>query len=202
MLGVEVDGDYSSLTGSLPTTFCPNGSCSTNSDWLGTVRGRVGYAFDRILLNTTAGGAYGNIQAIANGVSNSNSEFGWTAGAGIEAALARNWTVKVEYLYVDLANGSCTTACGAPPTQSVSLTESLVRAKLRPGSIMWNTSDRRFLSALSSCHLDIIGLRTRWHGAIEAVKPSSPVGKANADLARPIGQRLAPGSRDRRFRAC
>lgn len=121
MLGVEVDGDYSSLTGSLPTTFCPNGSCSTNSDWLGTVRGRVGYAFDRILLYATAGGAYGNIQAIANGVSNSNSEFGWTAGAGIEAALARNWTVKVEYLYVDLANGSCTTACGAPPTQSVSL---------------------------------------------------------------------------------
>jgi len=76
----------------------------------------VGYAFDRILLYVTGGGAYGNIEAIANGVSNNNTEFGWTAGAGIEAALAYNLTVKVEYLYVDLGNGSCTTACGSPPS--------------------------------------------------------------------------------------
>ncbi len=132
VVGLEVDGDYSTVAGNLPTSFCPNGSCSTKTEWLGTARGRVGYAFDRILLYVTGGGAYGNIEAIANGVSNNNTEFGWTAGAGIEAALAYNLTVKVEYLYVDLGNGSCTTACGSPPsaTQSVSLTESLVRAGL------------------------------------------------------------------------
>ncbi len=128
VVGLEVDGDYSTLAGNLPTSFCL--ACATKTEWLATARGRVGYAFDRILLYVTGGGAYGNIEAIANGVSNNNSEFGWTAGAGIEAALVQNLTVKVEYLYVDLGNGSCTTACGSPPSaaQSVSLTESLVRA--------------------------------------------------------------------------
>jgi outer membrane immunogenic protein len=128
VVGLEVDGDYSAVAGNLPTSFCL--ACATKTEWLGTARARVGYAFDRILLYVTGGGAYGNIEAIANGVSNNNSEFGWTGGAGIEAALAYNLTVKLEYLYVDLASGSCTTACGAPPsaTQSVSLTESLVRA--------------------------------------------------------------------------
>jgi outer membrane immunogenic protein len=128
VLGVEADDDYSWLGGSPPTTFCPNGSCWTRSDWLGTARGRLGYAFDRILLYATGGAAFGNVQAIANGVGNSSTEVGWTAGGGIEVAFAPNWTAKVEYLYVDLANESCTTACGSPPTQSVSLTENLVRA--------------------------------------------------------------------------
>jgi outer membrane immunogenic protein len=47
----------------------------------------------------------------------------------VEAAFAENWTARLEYLYVDLSKGSCSTACGAPPaaTQSVSFTESLVR---------------------------------------------------------------------------
>jgi outer membrane immunogenic protein len=135
VLGVEADGDYSSLQGNLPTAFCPSGSCWTRNDWLGTARGRVGYAFDRLLLYATGGGAFGNVQAIANGVTNSNTEFGWAAGAGIEVAIAQNWTTKVEYLYVDLANGSCTTACGSggsppSPSQSVSFTESLVRASI------------------------------------------------------------------------
>ena len=136
VFGVETDLDYAPVSGDGPSTFCPN--CQTQSTWLGTTRARAGYAADRVLFYGTAGAAYGNVEANANGVTNSSTEIGWTAGAGVEAAFADNWTARVEYLFVDLSHGSCATACGSPPnpTQSVSFTESLVRAgvdfKFRP----------------------------------------------------------------------
>ncbi len=126
--GLETDFDYAPTRGALPTTFCL--ACSTTTTWLGTTRGRVGYAVDRLLFYGTAGVAYGNVIANANGVSNASTEVGWTAGAGIEGAFAQNWTARIEYLYVDLSKGSCTTACGTgigSPAQSVSLKENLIR---------------------------------------------------------------------------
>jgi len=63
------------------------------------------------------------------------TEAGWTAGAGVEVALARNWSAKAEYLFVKLADGSCTTDCaiadasGTPviPNVAVKFSESIVR---------------------------------------------------------------------------
>jgi outer membrane immunogenic protein len=134
VFGVETDLDYAPIKGAGPGRFCI--SCQTAGSWLGTTRVRAGFAADRVLFYGTAGVAYGNVGASANGVSNSNTEIGWTAGAGMEAALSDNWTARLEYLYVDLSNGSCTTACGAPPIQSISFSESLVRVgvdfKFRP----------------------------------------------------------------------
>jgi outer membrane immunogenic protein len=127
VLGAETDLDFSTIKGTGPATFCAN--CQTTNNWLGTARARVGFALDRVLFYGTGGAAYGNIDASANGVLNSSTQIGWTAGAGIEGAFADNWTAKIEYLYADLGHGSCTTACGSPPfaTQSVSLKENLVR---------------------------------------------------------------------------
>ena len=66
-----------------------------NVDWFGTTRLRLGYASNRALFYVTGGIAYGS--------TNANSDpLGWTAGVGIEWAIARNWSAKVEYLYVDL----------------------------------------------------------------------------------------------------
>jgi outer membrane immunogenic protein len=46
----------------------------------------------------------------------------------VEVAFADNWTAKVEYLYANLGNGTCTTACGSPPLPiSIGLTDNLVR---------------------------------------------------------------------------
>ena len=113
------------------------GGCITANNWLATLRGRVGYAFDRYLVYGTAGTALGNIAASYSTHSTSNAvERGWTIGAGIEGSFARNWTAKVEYLFVDLANGSCTTDCAivnangpAPiPNIAVKFNESIVRA--------------------------------------------------------------------------
>jgi outer membrane immunogenic protein len=136
VFGVETDFDYAPFSGNGPSAFCAN--CSTATSWLGTTRVRAGYAADRILIYGTTGLAYGDIQANANSITNSSARMGWTAGAGIEDAFADNWTARIEYLFVSLQNGSCTTACGSPlaATQSVSLTENLIRAgvdyKFRP----------------------------------------------------------------------
>ncbi len=105
------------------------GGCQTANDWLATVRGRAGYAWDRILFYGTGGAAFGNIQAKLNGagVTTLSTQTGWTAGAGIEGAFAPNWTAKVEYLYVNLGTAACSAAvCGAPA--SIPLTENIVRA--------------------------------------------------------------------------
>jgi len=88
--------------------------------WFGTLRGRVGYAWDRLMLYATGGLAYGEVQMggtriVAGTVfglplssstllGHSQINAGWTVGAGVEAALIGNWTWKAEYLYVNLGS--------------------------------------------------------------------------------------------------
>ena len=72
----------------------------------GTVRGRLGFAWDRFLIYGTGGWAYAAQTEISLGfpffVSGSQELSGWTAGAGIEWAFAPNWSAKIEYLHLDL----------------------------------------------------------------------------------------------------
>lgn len=67
----------------------------SNSDlkYLGTVRGRLGYATGSLLPYVTGGLAVMNDDGSARA--------GWTLGAGLEYALTRNISIKGEYLYVD-----------------------------------------------------------------------------------------------------
>jgi len=118
-------------------------SCKTESNWLGTFRGRFGYAWDRVLFYGTAGGAGANLQTSLSGLPvQNNAEFGWTAGAGLEVAFADNWTVKFEYLFVDLVGtvscnhgNSCgydkaavsTTVGTVPANNAVNFNENIVR---------------------------------------------------------------------------
>jgi outer membrane immunogenic protein len=134
VLGAEGDFDYSSIDGKSTAPFCGALTCETKNTWLGTVRARIGYAMDRVLFYGTAGGAFGNIQAGVGGGFDSSTKVGWTAGAGVETALADNWTARIEYLYVDLENGSCNTALncgfdapGVPANDTVKFTTSLIR---------------------------------------------------------------------------
>jgi iron complex outermembrane recepter protein len=141
VLGVEGDGAWAdgSGFGTFAATGLCAGGCLTNNTWLGTVRGRAGYAFDRYLVYGTGGAAFGNVRAnFSNDPVSSANETGWTAGAGIEVALAPNWSAKAEYLLVDLSSGSCTAECaivdpnGPPliPNIAVKFNESIVRAGL------------------------------------------------------------------------
>ena len=80
-------------------TFAP---WKFSNPWFGTVRGRAGYAVSNVLFYGTAGLAFGELQGETFGLSESHTNAGWTAGLGVEVGLPLNWSVKVEYLYVDL----------------------------------------------------------------------------------------------------
>jgi outer membrane immunogenic protein len=71
--------------------------------WFGTLRGRVGYAFSNILLYATIGLAVGSGQVEIVGSTEHKTHFGWAAGAGMEVGLTPSWSMRVEYLFVDLA---------------------------------------------------------------------------------------------------
>ena len=98
---------------------------SRELDWLATVRGRVGFtATPDLLLYATGGLAVGQTK-IGNSFicptcvpaasteattvnTTTDTSAGWTVGAGLEWMFAPNWSVKAEYLYVDLGNHDST----------------------------------------------------------------------------------------------
>jgi outer membrane immunogenic protein len=127
--GVEGDFDWSGINGTSANALCSvTGNCQTGNTWLSTLRGRFGFAADRVLFYGTAGGVFGNEQLTANGTTVTHTQAGWTAGLGVEAALATNWTAKLEYLYANLGTGTCNTVCSVVGTPvAVGLTDNLVR---------------------------------------------------------------------------
>lgn len=87
------------------------GEAESKLQYLGTVRGRLGYAWDRALIYGHGGFAYGKSeQSISlNGTeifSGSQNRTGWTVGAGIEYKLTDHVSFGTEYAYVDLGNKS------------------------------------------------------------------------------------------------
>ena len=113
VVGIEGDISWSNIEGN---GACGGLACSINNDWLGTVRGRLGYNAGRFMPYVTGGAAFGTIDGRIAGNGNSDStELGWTIGGGIEAAIAGPWTAKIEYLYVDLGKGDAVGATGSRP---------------------------------------------------------------------------------------
>ena len=131
---VGIDGDFDGMGTDGTNSTCTPVKCETKNTWLGTVRGRVGYAVDRLLFYGTAGGAFGNIQANTSGTSFQHKvEPGWTAGAGLEVAFADNWTARAEYLFVDLENASFATVLspsGTASTTTVKFYDNVIRLGL------------------------------------------------------------------------
>jgi outer membrane immunogenic protein len=107
VVGVEGDVDASWIKGTTAAAPCTT-SCETSNSWIGTARGRIGYAFNRVMPYATAGAAFGDIKATPAGFGGvSDTNVGWTAGAGVEVALAGRWSAKAEYLYADLGDTNC-----------------------------------------------------------------------------------------------
>jgi outer membrane immunogenic protein len=125
VFGVEGDIDWSGISGSGNSVLCAG--CSTRNNWLSTIRGRVGYAFDRFLPYVTGGLALGNINATVPGLIGINQiNAGWTVGAGIEYGVTNNVSNKAEYLYVDLGSVNCGLNC-APASGNVSFYANVLR---------------------------------------------------------------------------
>lgn len=113
VLGAEGDLDWANVKGSTAAIGCTTANCSTENTWLGTVRGRVGYAFDRFMPYITGGVAFGGVNANqAPFTGGSSTQVGWAVGAGLEFAVINNITAKLEYLHYDLGSFTCGLNCG------------------------------------------------------------------------------------------
>jgi outer membrane immunogenic protein len=127
--GLEGDLDWSSIRGSAP---CGALSCETRNSWLGTVRGRLGYAAANGFMPYVTGGlAVGDVKASVTGLAGARqTRAGWTLGAGAEFALSGPWTAKLEYLYADLGKFDCGTSCGTVAPDNVKFRANILRAGL------------------------------------------------------------------------
>lgn len=109
VLGVEADASFPSPQDVPALTPAP---FNTTLDYVGTLRGRAGYAFGRWMPYFTGGFAWGhthvNINADPASTSNIISsvghyQTGWTAGIGLEFAVSGNWSAKLEYEHVEFS---------------------------------------------------------------------------------------------------
>lgn len=137
VMGFEADFDGTMATKS-SATITAAGGVTTGTDqipWIGTLRGRLGYAFDRFLVYATAGGAatqlVSNLNVGAVGSASTTFTHGaWTAGGGFETAITDSLSARLEYLYLD--TGNINVAQVGPPFVTVTgrVQENLLRAGL------------------------------------------------------------------------
>ena len=130
--GVEADASWLDGNGSRAVVFGALGPTltgtfmndSAKATFLATVRGRAGVAFDRGLIYVTGGAAFGELKTadrlgfpgnFLDANSATTHRTGWTVGAGAEYAFTSDWSVKAEYLYVDLGTVNVGLACTAAP---------------------------------------------------------------------------------------
>ena len=137
--GFEADYDASTQNQSLPAGALTGSTAKM--PWLATLRGRVGWAFDRALVYGTAGGAAGelrSITAIPAGTTSTSVTYGtWIAGGGIEYGITENLSARAEYLYLD-KNNIATGFIGPPATTITShVQNNLMRAGLNYRFATW-----------------------------------------------------------------
>jgi outer membrane immunogenic protein len=128
--GLETDAAWADLSGSMGPgmAFCGTGPCETKQNWIGTTRGRIGYAFGSLMPYLTAGAAYGDVQATVPWGSASSTRLGWSAGAGLEVGLRKNWSAKFEFLHLDLGTASFFNAASNASSVSAPVKDDLLRA--------------------------------------------------------------------------
>jgi outer membrane immunogenic protein len=121
--GLEADWDWSNIWGA---TNCPvvTFSCQSKLSDLGSARARFGYVWNEFFIYATGGAAWGDVTnqtVLGTTAGTSSTKLGYTAGAGIEAPIFQNLTMKAEWLWYDL--GTATYVVDNPTTQSVSARE-------------------------------------------------------------------------------
>jgi outer membrane immunogenic protein len=156
VFGVEGDFQGTSLERTFvccgplaPAFFVPGDTISVQNDWQASIRGRIGYAWDRFMVYGTGGVAFTNIEATVNlpgllFASASDTLTGWTAGGGIEFGLWDNWSLGVEYRFSsfdasDFALGNVVTPLipGAPLRSTFDLETHEVTARLNYRFSWW-----------------------------------------------------------------
>lgn len=101
--GIETDFSYADIGGR-------DAGTSADVDWLWTLRGRVGLDMNGWMPYFTGGLAVADLTANDGTGSRGDTVTGWTVGGGVEVKLDRAWSIKAEYLYVDLSDSFSTNA--------------------------------------------------------------------------------------------
>lgn len=128
--GVEADlFGYFDADGLAPIGGSIN-NAAFEANYGGSVRGQVGYAFDRFLPYVTGGLAFVDIEGgttpggsttVAPGASYDDTRIGWTIGAGLAYAVTDNWIVNADYRYSDYGDETYDTPAVAGGTADTSL---------------------------------------------------------------------------------
>jgi outer membrane immunogenic protein len=106
VVGGEADIEASNLHGDTTiSAFDQAYFFNVKADTLASVRGRIGWAHDALMLYGTGGVAWGHVTTPPLDTLN-GWRTGWTVGAGAEYALPRNWSARAEYRYTDLGRVS------------------------------------------------------------------------------------------------
>jgi outer membrane immunogenic protein len=171
LFGVEADFQGSEERGI--GGICTIAACSAGStilaadyklDWFGTLRGRVGFLpSERVLLYASGGLAYGHFSADAPSfaVSWESTRAGWTVGAGAEVAIDSKWSIKLEYLYVDLGNVG-----GAGGVAATTVSNALNTPSLGFNTVTTTTLASAFNSRFTDNMLRV-GLNYRFNPAVQ-----------------------------------
>ncbi len=107
LVGIEGDISFPNFLedGVVTSRMTATSTVTEKLDFVSTLRGRVGYAFDRLLVYGTGGFAWSEARFLEDpGLINDEDQVlrlraGWAAGAGVELAVAPGWTARLEYLY-------------------------------------------------------------------------------------------------------
>ena len=197
-----------------PTNCVGNFSTSVKADWLFTLRPRVGYTWGQTLVYVTGGLAlskislaqsysdninFGNLTGGSVSTSGSQTKAGWVVGAGIEQALANNWSLKAEYLYVKFDSISVPTGILgdsipndiAKFTNSVDLSSNIVRVE-------FNYKFGAFGARNTRDRLADVGVVKK---PVTSSKPSRTATIRSALLPRPQRHRARAGINRRVIRA-
>jgi opacity protein-like surface antigen len=160
VLGVEGDVAATNAKGGracIPNLFdinaldngLPVQNCNNDLKWMATATGKVGYAWDRVLVYGKAGAAWteNKLEVSCNGdaffpqggcIPSNNAaggvqnvvatvgQFGWTVGAGFELALTPSWSAKAEYDYIGFGSRNVV----LPDTTLVNLKQDFNQVKL------------------------------------------------------------------------
>lgn len=111
IIGLDGDVSFGNLNGSLS---CASDVCNFQDRWLGTARTRIGYSLGNVLLYGSGGLAVGNLSTSGIvGGSVDTTRVGYAVGAGIEVSVSRNWSLRADYLHIDLGNASCLGLCNS-----------------------------------------------------------------------------------------
>lgn len=110
VLGLETDISLAALSDSRLYNVNPAFTHHTRIGWMGSTRVRAGFAVDKALFYATGGVAYGGVNIGTTpppiGIASSRTRVGFALGAGLEYAVAPNWTVKAEYMYYNFGTAN------------------------------------------------------------------------------------------------